>query len=285
MPLTISRPAALAAAAACFCSSPAFQRAQITYLLAVLAGGSTDPKALAFAARCWNCVSERMLLADQVYLLSVLAGGSQVPSTLSSQSACYCFSWDVMWSVRVQALAVAAGITNPNTVANGAVQFTAVGYPQGAVQTYLLAGLAGGSTNPSTIGAAAIQFSGLTAQALQQIWTVLAVAWAGVPVTPPVTPPAPSSIVILPDGAGGFWRVIIDVLGDVGTQSDPGPQTPDVILSDGGGGFWKLIADTQGNRMGQTNAGPATVPPVLLDANLVAWTLVTDSLGDIGATS
>jgi hypothetical protein len=91
--------------------------------------------------------------------------------------------------------------------------------------------------------------------------------------------------VILPDGSGGFWRVIVDLLGDVYTQSDPGPATPDVILADGGGGFWKLTASVAGDRYGVSNAGPATVAPVILDANLVAWTLTVDALGDITATS
>ena len=171
-------PYALSAAAACFCSTPAFHRAQITYLLARLAGGSTDPAALAYSARCWNGVSEKMLLADQNYLLSILSGESQSPETLALQAACYCFSDDVMWSVRVKALADAAGITDPSTLSIGAVQFMVPGYPQTAVQAYLLAILAGVSSNPATVGALAIQLSGLTQQAAQQIWTLLAVAWA-----------------------------------------------------------------------------------------------------------
>lgn len=58
------------------------------------------------------------------------------------------------------------------------------GYPQTAVQSYLLSILAGGSTNPATVGALAIQFSGLTQQALQNIWTTLAVTWANSGVFP-----------------------------------------------------------------------------------------------------
>lgn len=96
---------------------------------------------------------------------------------------------------------------------------------------------------------------------------------------------ATPTLVILPDLSGGFWRVILDVLGNVGTQSDPGPATPDVILADGGGGFWKLTASVVGDRYGVSNAGPATVAPVISDANLVAWTLEADTLGDIWANS
>ena len=97
--------------------------------------------------------------------------------------------------------------------------------------------------------------------------------------------PVPTSVVILPDGSGGFWRVIVSINGDVYLQSDPGPATADVILADGGGGFWKLTASVAGDRYGVSNAGPATVAPVILDANLVAWTLTVDTLGDITATS
>jgi hypothetical protein len=95
----------------------------------------------------------------------------------------------------------------------------------------------------------------------------------------------PLPVVILPDGSGGFWNVVVDTLGNVYTQSIAGPATPDVILADGGGGFWKLTADALGDRYGVSNAGPATVAPVILDSNSVAWTLTVDALGDITATS
>jgi cellulose 1,4-beta-cellobiosidase len=95
----------------------------------------------------------------------------------------------------------------------------------------------------------------------------------------------PVSTIILPDGSGVFWKVIVSINGDVYLQTVPGPATPDVILADGGGGFWKLTASVAGDRYGVSNAGPATVAPVILDANLVAWTLIVDATGNIGATS
>lgn len=224
-----------------------------------------------------------MLLADQAYLLSVLAGGSRVPSVVASQSACYCFPWDVMWSVRVQALAAASGITNPNTLANGAVQFMASGYPHDAVQAYLLSVLAGGSTDPATIGAAAIQFSGLTPQAMQQILTMLVVAWSAIPVTPPIIP----GLVILSDGAGGFCQLVVDITGNVGAQASAGPATaPAPVLADGFGGFWQIVTDSVCDRGTTSVAGPATVPiPTLVDSNAVVWSLVVDQTGNLGATS
>jgi hypothetical protein len=97
--------------------------------------------------------------------------------------------------------------------------------------------------------------------------------------------PIYASTVILPDGSGGFWRVILSINGDVYLQDDPGPKTSDVILSDYGGGFWKLTASVNGDRYAVSNAGPATVPPMILDANLVAWTLIVDNTGNLGATS
>jgi hypothetical protein len=104
------------------------------------------------------------------------------------------------------------------------------------------------------------------------------------PPTPP-SPPVTATLVILADGAGGFWRVISDIAGNIGTQSDPGPQTPDVILDDSSGGFWKLIADTSGNRGAQAELGPATLPPVISDGFGGNWRLVVNPAGEVGAMS
>lgn len=94
-----------------------------------------------------------------------------------------------------------------------------------------------------------------------------------------------SAVIILSNGASGFVRVIVDLAGNVLTQTDPGPATADVILADANGGFWKLRANTAGLRVCQSDPGPATVAPVLLDANLAAWTLVVDTAGNVGATA
>ncbi len=40
-----------------------------TYLLAIIAGGSTDPEELVNSAKCFSCVTRKELLAIQVWLL------------------------------------------------------------------------------------------------------------------------------------------------------------------------------------------------------------------------
>lgn len=62
----------LMAAAKCFdsCMPPGMQLAIQTYLLAVIAGGSTDPNVLMQAAKCFDsCIPPGMQLAIQNYLL------------------------------------------------------------------------------------------------------------------------------------------------------------------------------------------------------------------------
>lgn len=94
----------------------------------------------------------------------------------------------------------------------------------------------------------------------------------------------PQMTVIIDDGTSNFWRLIVDTLGNVGTQSDAGPATPDVVLADGSGGFWKVIVNTNGDRGTTTHAGPATTPPVLDDGGGGLWTLIVDVNGNLGAT-
>lgn len=72
-------PAALVAAAKCFekCIPPGLQLAVQTYCLAVLAGGSTDPKVLFQAAKCFvSCLPLNLELAVQDYLLCQVANGA-----------------------------------------------------------------------------------------------------------------------------------------------------------------------------------------------------------------
>lgn len=90
--------------------------------------------------------------------------------------------------------------------------------------------------------------------------------------------------VILADGAGGYWKLVVDTDGNLGTESNPGPASPVPILADGGGGFWALVADTDGNRGADTSAGPATAVPVLIDGMGVSWKLVVDTDGNVGTS-
>ena len=101
--------------------------------------------------------------------------------------------------------------------------------------------------------------------------------WANALIAP--TPPVPTGV-ILPDGAGGFWLLVISSNGNIGMTTDPGPATPDVILADGSGGFWKLIVNPSGLRGTQSDPGPATAAPTA-----GGWTLVVDTSGELGATS
>ncbi len=64
----------LAAAATCFDDLSDGQLEQIkTYLLAVIAGGSTDPETLAASAKCFYKLSQEQLLEVQTYLLCQIA--------------------------------------------------------------------------------------------------------------------------------------------------------------------------------------------------------------------
>lgn len=59
----------LAEAAKCYaCLTPKQKEAIKTYLLAVIAGGSTDPATLMEEAKCFLCLTEHQLKAIQVYL-------------------------------------------------------------------------------------------------------------------------------------------------------------------------------------------------------------------------
>lgn len=91
------------------------------------------------------------------------------------------------------------------------------------------------------------------------------------------------STIIVQDGLGGFWQIVVDPLGNVGAEVDPGPVTADVILSDGMGGFWKVIVNSSGLRGLVTNAGPATTATRIPDGIGDYWTLIADSLGNLGA--
>jgi hypothetical protein len=91
--------------------------------------------------------------------------------------------------------------------------------------------------------------------------------------------------VILPDGSGGFWSVVVATDGNIELVSDPGPQTADVILRASDGRFWKMIAFTDGNVGAQTDPGPATVAPVIADSGAGNWQLWVSPEGNLGAQS
>lgn len=81
-------PADLAAAAKCFQCLPSEQKQWIdTYLLAVIAKGSTDPNTLALAAKCFQCIPPGMLRRVQAYLLCQIASGGGGPCPQDMQVA------------------------------------------------------------------------------------------------------------------------------------------------------------------------------------------------------
>lgn len=132
---------------------------------------------------------------------------------------------------------------------------------------------------PTALADAAKCFSCIPRGMVQSVKTDLFCQWASSGNIPPLTGP-----VIIADGVGGFWMLIVDDSGNVGAQSDSGPQTPDVVLADGFGFFWELIVDP-GGLVGSTSVLlPATVPPVLASPNGDHWTIIVDQFGNVGAT-
>jgi hypothetical protein len=123
----------------------------------------------------------------------------------------------------------------------------------------------------------------LPADRQRAVLLYLACAWSNASVVPPVVP----GVVILSNGAGGYCRLVVDLLGNIGAIADPGPATaPAPVLSDGNGGFWMIVTDSVCDRGTTSVAGPATVPvPTLVDSNSVVWGLVVDQTGNLGATS
>lgn len=69
-------PNTLTTAAKCFqCLSHEQQLMVQTYLLAVIAGASTNPETLVVAAKQFQALSEKELLMVQAYLLCKISGG------------------------------------------------------------------------------------------------------------------------------------------------------------------------------------------------------------------
>lgn len=89
-----------------------------TYLLAVLAGGSTDPETLMLSARAFESIPSRMFFEVKAYYIAVKGGGTTTAAGLEISAAGY------------------AGLSVKD---------------HHACQTYCLAVIAGGSTVPATL--------------------------------------------------------------------------------------------------------------------------------------
>lgn len=236
-----------------------------------------DPEALARASACY-CFNENQATRVMIYLLARITGASLVPSELARNAACFCFtpgySFRVMIALLWSKLFPEGSRPTTQTISSASACFCFPEPVQRAVTIYLLRQIAGLTMTPVELSRAA---SGM---AFPSNVAVQIIAWLISTIEVSI------STVILPDGSGGFWKLIVDVNGNVGTQSDPGPATADVILADGSGGFWKMVADTNGDRGAQSDAGPATFPvPVLSDGFGGNWQLVADTSGNVGATA
>lgn len=178
-------PTSLQQNAACFCGSQDLQYSEITYLLAVLSGGSQVPSSVYASAKLWLGIDAHFTLADQAYLLAVLAGTGTNASTLAQASACYCFSTDLNRAAAVYLLATAANVSSASLPQKAAC-FCFDQASQLALQGYLLALNAGGSLDPAAISqsAAAAGFLGLPDTVLWSIWLYCACAWAQKKIVP-----------------------------------------------------------------------------------------------------
>ena len=120
------------------------------WLLATIAGVSTDPTFLRDQAKCLgNCVSPTTLLGFNVYLMTLIAGGSQDPQTLANNAKCFrqpCIHASLRAAMQIWILTQIAGSsTDPTTLLNNARCIMDC-IPVGelfAVETYLLCVLAG----------------------------------------------------------------------------------------------------------------------------------------------
>lgn len=222
---------------------------------------SCDPNDLMYSARCARCIPSGMAGDVSTYLACQWANAAPVPP-------------------------VPPECGTPTNV----IQLSGSGMP-GANQLY--------AENTPT------QWIGLTdptwtIDLVGGVWTVLNIAEPDQYETPEAdfpcvwtllptgTGPAPDGIyavteIILEDEIGGFHEIIVDGLGNVGTNPHAGPATPDVVLADGFGGFWLLKADSAGNRYADTDAGPATSVTAIFDGGVDYFTLIVDTLGNIGS--
>lgn len=70
----VCQPNDLADLSKCFLCLTEVQREAVkTYLLAVLAGGSTDPATLMESAKCFQCLTPKQLKMLQPYLMCLIA--------------------------------------------------------------------------------------------------------------------------------------------------------------------------------------------------------------------
>lgn len=88
---------------------------------------------------------------------------------------------------------------------------------------------------------------------------------------------------IFADGSGGYWQLVVDTSGVIGTNAVAGPASPGtVVLNDGTPAYWKIGVDALGVPFTTADVGPETLPLIwLTDANGHDWGLYVDVLGNL----
>lgn len=131
---------------------------------------------------------------------------------------------------------------------------------------------------PGSLAYEARCFSCVPKGSIAAVKTYLIATWGNCGVViPPLTGP-----VIVDDGTGHFWELIVDNNGNLGAEDNAGPATPDVVLDDGMGGFWIIIVSPTGLVGSAAAVPPSTTPPVLASPNGDHWTIIVDQFGNVG---
>lgn len=65
---------------------------------------SCEPSDLVAAAKCFDCIPKEMQMALQTYLLAVIAGGSLDPKTLMEQAKCFQFPDHIQQQIQTMLL-------------------------------------------------------------------------------------------------------------------------------------------------------------------------------------
>lgn len=134
------------AAAACFSCVPSDTAQAIkTYLLAVIAGGSLDPKTLLAQSSGFFAIPSGVIPAVQATLAATLAGSSVPALVAQSNCAAVCLTTATALTIQLLNLAKkAGGSIDPKTLAKLSACFVCIPTGlQGAVQAFLMAVAAG----------------------------------------------------------------------------------------------------------------------------------------------
>ncbi len=149
---------ALIAAARCYDCYPAPIQAEVqTYVLARIAGVSTDPNELASLAKCMTCLSPATLLYARIYLLATIGHLPTESTSLLEAAKCYeCVPEGMLQSIDTYKI-----VHDTNSPSNDIAALSRLARCLGClstptlleVQVYLLATIAGVTTDPDELAA------------------------------------------------------------------------------------------------------------------------------------